>query len=247
MSDEINQSLLPPNASQLLRDLESVFGDSFDLPTLNRYVVNPDLAPVHILPWLAWALSVDDWSDNWSEQVRRNVIKASVEVHRKKGTIGALKKALQAFNYTNVKVEEWFEYGADPYFFRVFFDVNEPGFDVNILPQVQKVIESTKNARSHLESLRAYLAAETGLVSIGSIIISKEVTPIPYIIYDTDDELKNNSLIPHIGAFFISKEITQINPAVFDSDNLVAGENTAMPAVGTFLISKEITTINPLI
>jgi phage tail P2-like protein len=212
MSDENNQSLLPPNASQLLRDLESVFGDSFDLPTLNRYVVNPDLAPVHILPWLAWALSVDDWSDNWSEQVRRNVIKASVEVHRKKGTIGALKKALQAFNYENVKVEEWFEYGADPYFFRVFFDVREPGFDVNVLPQVQKVIESTKNARSHLESLRAYLSAEMGLVSIGSIIISKEVTSLNPVIFDHDDELENQSDTPTLGAFFITKEITTIYP-----------------------------------
>ena len=212
MSDEINQSLLPPNATQLLRDLESVFGDSFDLPTLNRYVVNPDLAPVHILPWLAWALSVDDWSDNWSEQIRRNVIKASVEVHRKKGTIGALKKALQAFNYTNVKVEEWFEYGAEPYFFRVFFDVNEPGFDVNILPQVQKVIESTKNARSHLENLRAYLSAEMGLLRLGSLIISKEVTAIDSVNFDVDDEVSNQSQAPLLGTFFITKEITTIYP-----------------------------------
>lgn len=212
MSDEINQSLLPPNASKLLRDLESVFGNSFDLPTLNRYVVNPDLAPAHILPWLAWALSVDDWSDNWSEQIRRNVIKASVEVHRKKGTIGALKKALQAFNYTNVKVEEWFEYGAEPYFFRVFFDVNEPGFDVNILPQVQKVIESTKNARSHLENLRAYLSAEMGLLRLGSLIISKEVTAIDSVNFDVDDEVSNQSQAPLLGTFFITKEITTIYP-----------------------------------
>ena len=212
MSDENNQSLLPPNASTLLRDLEEIFGDSFDLPTLNRYVVNPDLAPAHILPWLAWALSVDDWSDSWPEQIRRNVIKASVEVHRKKGTIGALKKALQAFNYTNVKVEEWFEYGADPYFFRVFFEVREPGFDVNILPQVQKVIESTKNARSHLESLRAYLSAEMGLVNIGTIIISKEVTSLNPVIFDHDDNLENQSDAPTLGTFFITKEITTIYP-----------------------------------
>ncbi len=212
MSDENNQSLLPPNASVLLRDLESIFGNSFDLPTLIRYVVNPDLAPAHILPWLAFSLSVDDWSDSWSEQIRRNVIKASVEIHRKKGTIGALKKALQAFNYTNVKVEEWFEYGADPYFFRVFFDVREPGFDINVLPQVQKVIESTKNARSHLESLRAYLSAEMGLVSIGSIIISKEVTSLNPVIFDHDDELETQSDTPTLGVFFITKEITTIYP-----------------------------------
>lgn len=207
-----NESLLPPNATSLLKDLEAVFGDAIDLPTLNRFVNNPDEAPANILPWLAWAVSADDWSDNWPEQVRRNVIKASIEVHRRKGTIGALKKALQAFNYTNVTVEEWFNYGADPYFFRVFFDIVEPGFDVNILPQVQKVIESTKNARSHLETLRAYLSAEMGLMSIGSMIISKEVTSLNPVIFDHDDELENESSAPIVGAFLITKEITTIYP-----------------------------------
>ena len=212
MPDQNNQSLLPPNATALLKDLEATFEGSFDLPTLNRYVVNPQSAPAHILPWLAWAVSVDDWSDNWSEEVRRNVIKASIEVHKKKGTIGALKKALEAFNYTNVKVEEWFEYGANPYFFRVFFDVVEPGFDVNILPDVGKVIDNTKNARSHLESLRAYLSAEMGLTYLGSIIISKEVTRLDPVIFDSDDELQNQSENPVIGAFVITKEITTIYP-----------------------------------
>ena len=212
MSNEDNQSLLPPNASALLKDLETVSAVALDLETLNRFVNNPTEAPENILPWLAWAVSADDWSDNWSEQVRRNVIKASIEVHRRKGTIGALKKALQAFNYTNIKVEEWFQYGADPYFFRVFFDVVEPGFDVNIIPEVQKVIESTKNARSHLESLRAYLSAEVGFASIGSIIISKEVTSLNPVIFDHDDELENESPAPILGTFFITKEITTIYP-----------------------------------
>lgn len=212
MSNEDNQSLLPPNASALLKDLEAVSAVALDLETLNRFVNNPTEAPENILPWLAWAVSADDWSDNWSEQVRRNVIKASIEVHRRKGTIGALKKALQAFNYTNIKVEEWFQYGSDPYFFRVFFDVVEPGFDVNIIPEVQKVIESTKNARSHLESLRAYLSAEVGLASIGSVIISKEVTSLNPVIFDHDDELENESPAPILGTFFITKEITTIYP-----------------------------------
>ena len=212
MSNLENQSLLPPNATNLLKDLESILSGQLDLQTLNRFVNNPNEAPANILPWLAWTVSVDDWNDAWSETVRRNVIKASIEVHRRKGTIGALKKALQAFNYQNVKVEEWFDYGADPYFFRVFFDVVEPGFDVNIIPDVQKVITSTKNARSHLESLRAYLSAEMGVVNIGSLIISKEVTSLNPVIFDHDDNLENQSDAPTLGTFFITKEITTIYP-----------------------------------
>ena len=212
MPDEEIKSLLPPNATSLLKDLEKVVAKSLDLATLNRFVNNPNEAPENILPWLAWAVSADDWSDSWSEEIRRNVIKASIEVHKKKGTIGALKKALEAFNYTNVKVEEWFDYGADPYFFRVFFDVVTPGFDVSILPEVQKVIDNTKNARSHLESLRAYLSAEMALTRIGSVIISKEVTSLDPVIFNSDDELQNQSENPSVGTFFITKEITTIYP-----------------------------------
>ncbi len=181
MSDDLNQSLLPPNASALLKDLEVTSANCFNLPTLNRYVVNPNLATNHILPWLAWALSVDDWSDNWSEEIRRNVIKASINVHKKKGTIGALKAALEAFNYRNIQVAEWFEYQGEPYYFRVFFDVSEPGFDIDILPQIQKLIANTKNARSYLESLSAYLIARSAPFYGAISVISKEVTILyPY-------------------------------------------------------------------
>ncbi len=207
-----NNSLLPINATRLLRDLESVGVGNLDLETLNRYVNNPTQAPENILPWLAWAVSVDDWSDNWPLDVRRNVIKASIEVHRRKGTIGALKKALEAFNYSGIQVEEWFNYGGEPYFFKVFFNVTKPGFDFNLMSEALKVIEGVKNARSHLESLIAYLSAELALISIGSVIISKEVTSLKPVIYDYDDELKNISSVPILGTFFITKEITTIYP-----------------------------------
>ncbi len=242
----MSKSLLPINASQLLKDLENSSLKATSLEALNRYVTNPDLAPDNILPWLAWAVSVDDWSDNWSLAVKRNVIKASINIHKKKGTIGALRSALEAFNYENIKVQEWFDYGGDPNFFRVFFDVTEPGFDVGILPQVQKVIDNTKNVRSHLESLKAFLSAEMGLINMGSAMISKEITPLPQFIYENDDEIKNVSNSPYIGIFSISKEIMNITPVIYDFDDELINQNSAMPAIGTFLISKEITTINPL-
>jgi len=243
----MSKSLLPINASQLLKDLENSSPKAANLEALNRYVTNPDLVPDNILPWLAWAVSVDDWSDNWSLAVKRNVIKASINVHKKKGTIGALRSALEAFSYENIKVQEWFDYRGDPHFFRVFFDVTKPGFDVGILPQVQKVIDNTKNVRSHLESLKAFLSAEMGLINMGSVMISKEITPIDHIIYDADDELSLSSeMMPYIGSFILVKEITDISPVVFNEDDELNNQNSVMPTIGTFLISKEITTINPL-
>ena len=84
MNDEF-KSLLPPNASKLLRDLEKTGSRLSFLEILNRYLRNPEKCPEHLLPWLGWALSVDVWNETWAESIRRNVIKASISVHRHKG------------------------------------------------------------------------------------------------------------------------------------------------------------------
>ena len=83
MSNEF-KSLLPPNASKLLRDLEKTGSRLSFLEILNRYLRNPEKCLEHLLPWLGWALSVDVWNETWAESIRRNVIKASISVHRLK-------------------------------------------------------------------------------------------------------------------------------------------------------------------
>jgi phage tail P2-like protein len=212
MSD--NKTLLPINASELLKDLEKTGCKITELEAKNKYVFNADLLSEDILPWLAWGFSVDDWNDAWEVDIKRNIIKTSVTLHKQKGTIGALKKALSAFNFVDIKIEEWFEYGADPYYFRVFFAIPYAGFDINILPEISKVIQNTKNARSHLESFKPYLSSGSAQMNLGSFFISKEVTQIDSVIYEEDDLIEDNSSIPMIGTFFISKEITTINPLI---------------------------------
>ena len=237
-SSLVSQSLLPPNATKLLKDLEGVAADSIDLPTPNRFVNNPDLAPANILPWLAWALSVDDWSEEWSIDVRRNVIKASLEVHRRKGTIGSLKRALSAFNYQNIKIEEWFNYSGSPYCFKVSLEIVDVGFDFSIIGEIEKIIKNTKNARSHLEVLKAYLATKPAWFYIGSFVVSKDVTTLYPVIYTGDDFLVNNNLNQSFSAAFISKEITTIYPHQFSLQSKAQDSS-----LGAFFITKEITTI----
>jgi len=178
MSNQNNKALLPINATELLRNLEEVGCKITELEANNRYVFNGDLAPENILPWIAWGFSVDDWNDAWETDIKRNIIKSSVTLHRQKGTIGALKKALSAFNFIDIQIEEWFEYGGDPYYFRVHFDIPYAGFDINILPEIAKVIQNTKNARSHLESFKPYLSSGSAASNLASFFISKEITTI---------------------------------------------------------------------
>lgn len=67
---------------------------------------NPYKIPAKLIPWLAWALSVDVWDDSWSEQRKRDVIAASPIVHRRKGTLDAVERSVTPLG-VEVDVLEW--------------------------------------------------------------------------------------------------------------------------------------------
>lgn len=68
-------------------------------------VTDPDLCPASVLPFLAWAFSVDEWPAGATEADKRVIIKASIPVHRRKGTLKSIKDILSAGGYGNVEVE----------------------------------------------------------------------------------------------------------------------------------------------
>jgi phage tail P2-like protein len=101
--------LLPRNASPQERAMSSSMSRVSDVPTPIRDLWNPDSCPNDLLPWLAWALSVDEWNPDWTDLAKRNVIATSVEVHRKKGTIGAVRKVLENFGLVPQSLTEWWQ------------------------------------------------------------------------------------------------------------------------------------------
>jgi phage tail P2-like protein len=98
--------LLPPNATPTERAVEAATSRIAAIPVVIGDIWNPATCPAHLLPWLAWALSVDVWDAGWSEQTQRAVIAASTLVHRRKGTIGAIKAAMAAMGYGDVDITE---------------------------------------------------------------------------------------------------------------------------------------------
>ena len=104
--------LLPINATKQERDLSNSIARIENIPVDIRDLWNPDKCPVVFLPWLAWSLSVDLWKDSWTEETKRAVIKASIEIHSHKGTPWAVEKYMEAIGIT-AEVLEWFEYNGD--------------------------------------------------------------------------------------------------------------------------------------
>lgn len=86
--------LLPGNATPLERALAASTLRLEEIPLPIDDVWRPDRCPAHLLPWLAWGLSVDLWDDTWPEAKKRYVCAQSFELHRLKGTIEGIRRHL---------------------------------------------------------------------------------------------------------------------------------------------------------
>ena len=101
---------------------------------------------------LAHDLHVDWYDFNYPMEVKRATIRDSVKIHRRLGTKYAVETALGNV-FPGTKVEEWFQYGGEPYFFRVIIDATEAEITAEKQRAVLEKVYFYKNARSHLEKI----------------------------------------------------------------------------------------------
>jgi P2-related tail formation protein len=113
---------------------------------------------------LAWAWSVDSWSDDWSESQKRDTVKQALAVQRIKGTVGAVRRALGALGLP-VRVQEWFNQTptGQPYTFRLLLDVDQGALTKVDLAKVLEVVANTKNLRSQLETVLLTVTSQAEL------------------------------------------------------------------------------------
>lgn len=101
-------SLLPPNATPLMRALEAgaTLRPDIDVGALAEAVADPMTAPAFLLPWLAYGESVDAWDADWSEADKRSAIANSIAFHRRKGTRASVEEVLSRFDQL-ANLVEW--------------------------------------------------------------------------------------------------------------------------------------------
>lgn len=161
--------LLPPNATTQEFEIEQSTSRINVVPVPVRDIWNADTCPDALLPWLAWAYSVDEWDATWTSDQRREAIKSSVAVHRYKGTIGAVRNALAALGF-DVAIQEWFNMLPQgvPYTFGINLTTDQIGIDQPALARILQVIDSTKNLRSHIEGITPIVVTASEIF-IGSV------------------------------------------------------------------------------
>jgi phage tail P2-like protein len=99
-------SLLPPNASPLERRLSSVAADLERAKAPLDALWDAQRIPADMLPWLGWAVGVDHWHRRWSEQAKRDAIGEAIPIRRLRGTVWAVRRALEVLGYSDVEILE---------------------------------------------------------------------------------------------------------------------------------------------
>lgn len=149
--DDKARSLLPTASTPLEIALAGATAKLEPIPTPLSHVWDVEHCPDEILPFLAYAWSVDEWNDAWTDAVKRSVIRESLWVHERKGTLGAVKRALSAMSY-DTEVIEWWQ--KSPQGTAGTFSIAvrpTTGFIADNIHQIRAVIDAVKRLSAHYD------------------------------------------------------------------------------------------------
>ncbi|KQZ94558.1 phage tail protein I [Pseudomonas sp. Root562] len=180
-------TLLPPNASQLEQLAAQALARIERVPVPIRDLVNPDRCPVDLLPYLAWAFSVDRWDSNWSEAIKRQVIKTSYYVHSRKGTIGALRRVVEPLGYL-IEVLEWWQTVPEgvPGTFAIKIGVLDTGITEEMYQELTWLIDDARPLTRHLTGLAISLETQGQLNIAACLYEGDEIDVYPPVMRDIE-------------------------------------------------------------
>jgi len=176
------RALLPPNTTALEAAVAGTADETRLAPEIISALWDPWTCPATNLPWLAWALSVDEWDDVWDETTQRRVIAASVDIHLKKGTVGAVKAALAVLRHSGQLTEWWqMQPRGIPHTFLADIEIDNRGIDKAAVLAIERQITAVKPVRSHFTMRligRLHLTVKVGIATLSS----DDVILYPYLI-----------------------------------------------------------------
>lgn len=121
-----------------------------------------DELPGEVIDLLAWQFHVDFYEPIGMDiKTKRKLVKESIAWHRIKGTPAAVEMMLSSTFGRSAKVSEWYEYGGEPYHFKV--SVKTKKFPtMESLGLAKQGVLAAKNTRSVLDSIKTIVEMDTG-------------------------------------------------------------------------------------
>lgn len=153
--------LLPSNSTPLERQAAQALAQIQRVPIPLRALYNPDLCPLPLLPYLAWAFSVDRWDSQWSEAAKRAAIRSAYYIHSRKGTLGSLRRVVEPLGYL-IDIVEWWQ--TEPEGPRATFTLKigvlESGITEAMYQELVWLIDDAKPLTRHLIGLDIILQTQ---------------------------------------------------------------------------------------
>lgn len=114
-----------------------------------------DTAPEVILDALAVNWKIDWYDTDYTLEQKRRIVKTALTVRRLMGTVRAVRLQADAV-YPGTELEEWFNYGGDPGYFRLFVNITDTDEQHPMAAMSQDEMErrlvTAKRWSAHLES-----------------------------------------------------------------------------------------------
>ncbi|MFZ5659205.1 MAG: phage tail protein I [Pseudomonadota bacterium] len=180
-----------------------------DLSPLLVYLV--DTVNASALPNLAEQLHIlgEGWQFARDDNERRRLLKRAIELHRYKGTRWAIQQVLETLALSG-QISEWFEYGGQPYYFKINVDLATRGIDETTFDALVALVAEYKNVRSHLDLLTLSLSNVSQVPAYACAMLCGEVATVyPYEL----TELSQVSTVPRFGIGHWSVETVTVYPA----------------------------------
>lgn len=195
----MNNSLLPPSSGSWIRYTEAGTARLSGITVALRTLWAPMACPVDLLPYLAWALSVDRWDKGWPAERKIAAIQKSYWLHRRKGTRAAVRRVVEDMGFS-ATFAEWFDVGDEPGTFRLEVDVNEVGLTQKTFSELNRLIDDAKPVSRHMAQF-SIAAKVNGDIHIGSASFAGEIISIYPEKYEPEDGIFYNGVIFHDGNF----------------------------------------------
>ena len=116
-----------------------------------RIFANIDQLEAPLLDILARDLKVDWYDYDYPVAAKRAVIKSSIMVHKRLGTVYAVKAALGSV-FPGSEVEEWFDYGGEPYRFQVTLNTARSRAPAECF-SIRRTVDYYKRFSAHMDGL----------------------------------------------------------------------------------------------
>lgn len=131
-----------------------------------------DMAPDYVLDMLALDLNTQYYDDSIPIESKRKLIKNTMVWYMSAGTPQAVEELVAAV-FGEGKVEEWFEYGDEPYYFKITTNAQ---MTPEMNAQFSLMLRRVKNARSHIRAIEIHRTIEQTLYS-GACAFSRYKPP----------------------------------------------------------------------